>query len=186
METTIQNSANIDLEKLISGVKHEDARNLKMTHNFMWLMWILSPLYLIFAIAGFAFDEPSPAHIGFVFFSLGFFTFGFLFWTLREEYRSVDYGISTVEMLRNAVKRYKFLQMKTYLTIIPVILICFATSFSIEHLLPYPDQIQRMVIVFFGYLAILCVAFFVGYLIWRVRQKPLRDKALALLQEIEG
>lgn len=186
METTIQNNTNINLEKLLSGVKDEDARNLRITRNFMWLMWILAPLYLVFAIAGFAFDEPSPAHVGFIFFSLGFFVFGLLFWTLKTEYQTIDYGISTIDMLRNAAKRYKFWQMKTYLTIIPVILVCIATSFSIERLLPYPDQIKRMVIVFVGYFLVVCVAFFIGYLVWRVRQKPLRDKALALLREIEG
>lgn len=184
METKYQNNTDMNLEKLVSGLKHEDSRNLRMTTNFMWLMWIMAPAYLVFAIAGFAFDEPSPAHIGFIFFSLGFLAFGFLFWTLKQNYQSVDYGVSTVEMLREAVKRYKFWQAKTYLTIIPVILICFATSFSIEHLLPYPDQIKRMVIVFVVYLLVLCVAFFIGYLVWRVRQKPLRDKALAMLEEI--
>lgn len=183
---TIHNNPNIDLEKLVYGVKQEDARNLQMTRNFMWIMWIMAPLYLIFAISRFYFEEPSPAHIGFVFFSLGFFAFGFLFRTLKKDYQSVDYGLSTVEMLHKAVKRYKFWQIKTYLTIIPVILICFAASFSMEHMLPWPDQIKRMTIAFFGYLLVLCVAFFVGYLIWRVRQKPLRDKALALLKEIEG
>lgn len=186
MEATIQNNPDLNLEKLVSGLQHEDSRNLKLTNNFMWIMWIMAPLYLLFALFGFSTEETSTQHIGFVFFSLGFFVFGFLFYTLRKEYKSVDYGISTIEMLQKAVKRYKFWQAKTYLTIIPVILVCFATSFSIEHLLPYPDQIKRMVIVFVIYLLVLCVAFFIGYLIWRTRQKPLRDKALAMLREIEG
>ncbi|HLN74709.1 MAG: hypothetical protein ACM3O8_11160 [Methylococcaceae bacterium] len=186
METIQQNNPDLNLEKLVSGLQHEDARNLRLTSNFMWIMWIMAPLYLIFAIVGFTGEEFSTQHIGFIFFSLGFLVFGFLFWTLRMEYKSVDYGIPTIEMLQKAVKRYKFWQAKTYLTIIPVILVCFATSFSIEHLLPYPDQIKRMVIVFVIYLLVLCVAFFIGYLVWRTRQKPLRDKALAMLAEIEG
>lgn len=186
METTIHTNPDLNLEKLVSGLQREDSRNLKLTNNFMWVMWVMAPLYLVFAIIGLTTEEPSAQHIGFIFFSLGFLVFGFLFWTLRREYKSVDYGIPTIEMLQKAVKRYKFWQAKTYLTIIPVILVCFATSFSIEHLLPYPDQIKRMVIVFVVYLLVLCIAFFIGYLIWRVRQKPLRDKALAMLQEFEG
>lgn len=186
METTIQNTPDVNLEKLVTGLQLEDSRNLKLTNNFMWIMWIMAPLYLLFAIIGLSTEEMSTQHIGFIFFSLGFLVFGFLFWTLRKDYKSVDYGVPTIEMLQKAVKRYKFWQAKTYLTVIPVILVCFATSFSIEHLLPYPDQINRMVIVFVGYLLVLCVAFFIGYLIWRTRQKPLRDKAIAMLKEIEG
>lgn len=186
METIIQNNTNINLERLVSGLQHEDSRNLRMTRNFMWLMWGMAPLYLLFAVIGFSTEETSAQHIGFVFFSLGFLTFGFLFRTLKADYQSVDYGLPTVEMLRRAVKRYQFWQTKTYLTIIPIILVCFATSFSIEHLLPYPDQMLRMVIVFITYFAMLCVAFFIGYLVWRRRQKPLRDKALAMLAEMEG
>lgn len=124
--------------------------------------------------------------LGFLFFSLGFVGFALLFRSLHQEYKSVDYGVSTVEMLTKAADRYRLWHRKTYLTIIPVIMVCFATSFSFQYIIPNPDQLTRLVIAFTGYLVFNICALFAGYLIWRKRQKPLHDKALALLAEIEG
>jgi hypothetical protein len=47
------------------------------------------------------------------------------------------------------------------------------------------DTFIRVVVAFFAYLVILCIGFGSGYLIWRKRQKPLRDHALLLLEELE-
>jgi hypothetical protein len=185
MEINQQNKQAIDLKQLVKGLQHEDNRNLGMTHRFKWIMLILAPAYFLMFLGRMIFESYTLDQLGFLFFSLGFLGFALLFRSLHQEYKSVDYGVSTVEMLRKAASRYQLWQSKTYMTIFPVIMICFATSFSLEHLIPNPDQTTRLLIVFFGYLATLCCAFFVGYFIWRKRQKPLRDKALALLAEIE-
>jgi len=185
METYQNNKTNFDLDQLVKGLQKEDSRNLKMTSNFVILMWVLAPFYLFLAIVGVILDNPSIDQIGFIFFSFGFLAFGFLFKSLKHDYKSVDYGISTIEMLRNAAKRYKLWQLKTYLTIIPVALISVAASLTIQKGIPHPDLTMRLLIVFTGYTLLMTIAFFVGYLIWRKRQKPLRDKALQLLAEIE-
>jgi hypothetical protein len=185
METNQYNNQEIDLGRLVKGLQHEDTRNLGMTLRFKWIMYIMAPVYFLIFAGRLVFEPYTIDQWGFLFFSLGFLGFALLFRSLHQEYKSVDYGVSTVEMLTKAANRYRMWQRKTYLTIIPVIMVCFATSFSMEHLIPNPDQTTRLLIVFFGYLAILCCAFFIGYLIWRKRQKPLRDKALALLAEIE-
>lgn len=185
METIQNNKTNLDLDQLVKGFQKEDSRNLKMTRSFTILMWVLAPLYFFLAIVGMILDDPSFDQLGFLFFSLGFLAFGFLFKSLQRDYKSVDYGISTIEMLRKAAKRYKLWQLKTYLTIIPVALISVAASLTIQKVIPHPDLAVRLLIVFSGYILIMIVAFFIGYLIWRSRQKPLRDKALQLLSEIE-
>jgi hypothetical protein len=185
METNQNNNQELNIEQLIRNLEHEDSRNLGMTHRFKWIMLVMAPVYFLMFVMRLIFENPSFDQWGFLFFSLGFLGFALLFRSLNQEYKSVDYGISTVEMLTKAANRYRLWQHKTYMTIIPVILICFATSFSCEHLIPNPDQTTRMLIAFFGYLAVTCCAFIVGYLVWRKRQKPLRDKALALLAEME-
>jgi hypothetical protein len=185
METNQNNKINFDLDKLVTGLQKEDSRNLKMTRNFTILMWVLAPLYLFLAIVGLINDNPSIDQLGFLFFSLGFLAFGFLFKSLQLDYKSVDYGISTIEMLRNAAKRYKLWQLKTYLTIIPVALISVAASLTIQKGIPHPDLAMRLLIVFSGYILLNIIGFIIGYLIWRKRQKPLRDKALLLISEIE-
>jgi hypothetical protein len=185
MKTNQNNNQKLDIEQLVKRVQHEDTFNLRLTNIFMGIMGGMAPVYLLIFVLQMIFEIPSINQWGFLFFSLGFLGFALLFRSLHQEYKSVDYGVSMVEMLTKAANRYRLWQRKTYLTIIPVILICFATSFSLEHLIPNPDQKTRMLIAFVGYLVITCFAFVVGYLIWRKRQKPLRDKALSLLAEME-
>jgi hypothetical protein len=185
METNRNNKTNFDLDQLVKGLEKEDSRNLKMTSNFTIVMWVLAPLYLFLAIVGVIIDNPSIDQLGFLFFSLGFLAFAFLLKSYSLDYKSVDYGISTIEMLRNAAKRYKLWQLKTYLTIIPVALISVGACFTIQKIIPNPDLTMRLLIVFTGYILLMIIAFFIGYLYWRNRQKPLRDKALQLLSEIE-
>ncbi len=185
MEANQNNKTNFDLDQLVKGLEKEDSRNLKMTSNFTILMWVLAPFYFVLAIFGIIIDNPLIDQIGFIFFSLGFLAFGFLFKSFQFDYKSVDYGIPTIEMLRNAAKRYKLWQLKTYLIIIPVSLISVAASLTIQKGIPHPDLTMRLLIVFSGYILLNIVGFFIGYLIWRKRQKPLRDKALQLLTDIE-
>jgi hypothetical protein len=185
METNQNNNQELDIEQLVRGLEQEDTRNLGMTLRFKWIMFIMAPFYFLIFTGRIILEPYKLDQLGFLFFSLGFVGFALLFRSLHQEYKSVDYGISTVEMLTKAANRYRLWQRKTYLTIVPVILICFATSFSLEHLIPNPDQTTRLLIVFFGYLVTLCLAFFIGYIVWSKRQKPLRDKALALLAEME-
>ena len=186
MEANQNNKPKIDLEQLVKGLQKEDNRNLIMTHRFKWIMFIMTPVYLLIFVGRMIFEPYTLDQWGFLFFALGFLGFALLFQKYYQEYKSVDYGISTVEMLTKAANRYHFWQRKTYLTIFPVVMVCFAVSFSNEHLIPNPDQTTRMLIAFFGYLVITCLALIVGYFVWRKRQKPLRDKALALLAEIEN
>lgn len=185
METINQKTQEMSLEKLVQGLKNEDTSNLKLTTGFAWGMWLLAPIYLLLAIIQMIRETPSLDNLGFIFFSLGFFAFGLLFWSLKKDYQSVDYGISTVEMLRKAASRYKFWQLKTYLTIIPMLLVCLATSFSLQDRIPIPHVMTRITLVFVGYFLILCIGIFIGYLVWRKKQKPLRENALAMLKEME-
>lgn len=185
METIQNNQQNFDIEQLVNGLRKEDSRNFEISRIFTVIMWIFAPLYLIIALIVFFLKETIADQLAFLFFSLGFLAFGFLFRSLTNDYKTVDYGIPTIEMLRNAAKRYKLWQLKTYLTIVPVLLVGVAAGFSIQEHIPHPEFVTRFLIAFAGYLAVICVSFFIGYLIWRKRQKPLRDKALSLLKEIE-
>ena len=185
METNHNSKTSPDINQLVTGLQKEDSRNLNLTRNFTILMWVLAPLYLFLAIVGLIIDNPSLDQLGFLFFSLGFLAFGFLFRSLHADYKSVDYGIPTIIMLQKAAYRYKLWQPKTYLIIIPVLLISIAASLTIQKGIPHSELNIRLLIVFTGYFLVMAIAFFIGYLIWRKRQKPLRDKALQLLAEIE-
>ena len=186
METVQHNNREFDLEKLVKGLKKEDARYLELTSIFKWIMWIFAPIYFLMFLFGLIFEKMEIGKIVFLFFSFGFLSFALLFRSLHIEYKSIDYGVSTLEMLRKAANRYELWQLKTYLAIIPVLLIAIGFGFSAEKFFPFPDQNVRILVAFCSILVITCCSFVIGYFIWRILQKPLRDKALSLLSEIQN
>lgn len=186
METIQQNIQEIDLGQLVMDLKREDTRYLSLTGSFKWIMWVLAILYCLIFIAGIILDRPDIDRFGFLFFSFGFLSFALLFKSLHKEYKSVDYGVSTMEMLRKATDRYALWQTKTYLTIIPMIFSAIGFSFTSQRGFPFEDQSMRVLVAFACILMLLCCSAIIGYLIWRKRQKPLRDKALAILEEMRG
>jgi len=186
METNYTNQSDFNLEKLISGLKHEDDRNHRLTKIMQGIMWAFTPLYFLFFLVDILFRGVSLKHFEFLLFALGFLSFALIFRYLSKDYKLVDYGVPTVEMLTKAARRYKFFQKKSLLIIVPVLFMSTALSFGMQEVIPHPDMFIRILIVQVIYVFVTFLAVLVGYFIWRVRQKPLRDKALELLNEIEG
>jgi hypothetical protein len=186
METIQQNIQEIDLGQLVMDLKREDTRYLSLTGSFRWIMWGFAILYFLKFIGGIILDRPDIERFGFLFFSFGFLSFALLFKSLHKEYKSVDYGVSTMEMLRKATVRYAFWQTKTYLTIIPMIFSAIGFSFTSQRGFPFEDQSMRVLVAFASIMLLLSCSALIGYYVWRKRQKPLRDKALAILEEMRG
>ena len=184
MKTEQQYQQEFDMEQFVKGLKKEDTRYLALTNTFKWIMFVLAPFYFLIFVLGMIIDHPEIDKFGFLFFSLGFLAFALLFKSLYNEYKSIDYGVSTIHMLRDASKRYELWQTKTYLTIIPALLCAMGFSFSAQKGFPFEDLTMRIFVGFVSILFFLCCGGFVGYLIWRKRQKPLRDKALELIREM--
>jgi len=185
MTTTI-NTPNLDLNRLIEGLRREDDRNMHLTNRFKWLMWIFAPLYFCFFLFLLYEGGSILKEIGFFFFSASFLFFAILFRNLNNEYKSVDYGIPTTEMLRKAAQRYEIWQTKTAKAMFPAFLAAIGVSLTSEEMIPDIDDTKiRIALAFGAYLLLLGVGFGIGYLIWRKRQKPLRDHALLLLTELE-
>lgn len=184
METKQQNDQEVDLGQLVMDLKREDTRYRTMTGSFKWVMLVFAILYLKIFVAGIILDRPDIDRFGFLFFSFGFLAFSLLFRSLHKEYKSVDYGVSTMEMLRKAADRYALWQTKTYLTIIPVIFTAIGFSFTSQRGFPFEDQYMRVLVAFASIILVLSCSAIIGYFVWRKRQKPLRDKALAILEEL--
>ena len=185
MKTMRHNHQDLDLEQLVKGLKREDTRYLALTNSFKWIMWVLAPLYFLLFLIGVIADLPEIDKIGFLFFSMGFLSFALLFNSLYKEYKFIDYGVSTLEMLRKAVGRYALWQPKTYLTIIPMLFSALGFSFTAQRGFPFAGLEMRILVAFGSILLIFCCGALVGYFIWRKHQKPLRDKALIILKDME-
>jgi len=186
MQTNINTPSSFDLDKLVEGLRKEDNRNMHLTNRFKWLMWIFAPLYFCLFLFMIYEGESILKEIGFFFFSASFLFFAIVFRNLNNEYKSVDYGLPTTEMLRNAAQRYEIWQTKTAKAIFPAFLAAIGVCLTSEEMVPHiDDTVVRIVVAFLAYLLILCIGFGIGYLIWRKRQKPLRDRALRMLEELE-
>ncbi len=176
----------INMEQFTKKIAKEDHRNQQITRNFQWLMWIIAPLY-----CGMFLVNPDPdlswnERLGGLLYVIAFVLFALIFRKLNKEYRSVDYGIPVVEMLRQAVNRYKLFQKKVLWAIVPIIFTDAGMIFlTLEHtgsqnLLTHILTTQAIIIPAFA------IGLTIGIFIWRQRQKPLRDAALRMLREIES
>ena len=181
------NQHDLDLSGLISRLKGEDNRNSRLTNWFQWIMFILALLYFAIFVIDFS-EEGWQESRGMLFFAMSFFGFAISFRMSNRQLRSVDYGIPTVEMLTKTVKRYQFWQRKSVLSLLLVVLVNIGISLlSYFHLLPFSsDAVARILITSAVFIPLIAGSVTIGYFIWSYRQKPIRDKALALLNEITG
>lgn len=175
-----------DMDRFIGGLQKEDVRYSRLTRNFQWIMWVFAPLYAAIFLLNPDKEIVMTERFGGLCYAVAFVLFALIMRKFNFEYRSVDYGVPVVEMLTFAVKRYNMFQRKLLLIIAPILLVDTGMvlvlvnhrgSFTITQTIVFSQ------IFLFSFILIGVVA---GYLIWRKRQKPLRDAALAMLKEIES
>ena len=121
-----------DMDQFVGSLKKEDVRYSKMTRNFKWVMWVFAPLY-----AGMFLFNPYGGvdwteRVGGLCYALGFIFFALILRMYNNEFKSVDYGVSVVEMLMLAAKRYNIFQRKLLLIIAPILLVDAGMVFTIR------------------------------------------------------
>ncbi|MFA9389031.1 MAG: hypothetical protein ACERKD_04460 [Prolixibacteraceae bacterium] len=186
MKTKYTNSSPLNISSLLDKMHTEDNRNIRIMRNAKWLMFILSPVYLLIFNIGPADEMNIYLRLSGVSFALAFLIFAIIFTKYLKIYRSVDYGQPTVLMLTNAVKRYKMQLSKIALSIIPIIFVNLGVT-----LISIGEEGERL---FEGhylkfqliYWPMIAGALFIGLLIWRKKQKPLKDAAEKLLKDIQS
>lgn len=186
MKTNNTNQPVIDLDTLISNLKTEDNRNFSMTHKMQQFMWGMVSFYLLVSVIKFFFSPPWYESLGSLIVMFAFLVFGLLFRSNYREYKSIDYGLPTIEMLDKAAARYQLFSLRALYVLIPVILMDLGFSLLFYNFFSNTDPLNRILIIQACYTILMLVSFFAGYLVWKKRQKPLRDRALALLKEIRS
>jgi len=181
-----QNGQFVNLDTLINRIKTEDEKNLRMSKSFLWIYIILVAVYLFLIIVNPDPDISLIRRLSGLFYIASMAVFALIFRKGYRVFKSIDYGLPVLEMLRSAAKRYR-LSTKNYLIIaIPVILMDIGLTLSFyNNLLPLAP-LNRVLIIQVFYIPIMTISGFIGYYIWRKQQKPLRDRALELIRELEG
>lgn len=172
---------NQNLEGLISKLKSRDSYNLKTMRNFKWMYFILMIVYTLLIVV-----NPDPDlnwihRVSGICYVLSFILFWLLFKNYQKEFVAVDYSSSVLETLKKGADRYKF-AYKNILKAIPALLLIdigLTLSFVSRH---EGDVLMLVLSIQAIFIPVLCFSGFIGYLIWRQKEKPLRDRALEMLK----
>jgi hypothetical protein len=176
----------IDMETFIDKLKNEDQRNLHQVKSFKIIYLIFIFIYLLFFIIEFIDYGSIEGGLTQLLFAAAFIIFYFIFRNLHKVFRDLDYSVSLSEMLSKVIDRYQ-LKVKTYLQLsIPVLLINIALVNNIYPDLTWLSPVNRILIVQAFVIPIFVGAAYVGYLIWKKRQKPLVDNAKQLLSDLNA
>lgn len=175
-----------DMDRFVAGLQKEDVRYSRLTRNFQWIMWIFAPLYAAIFLLNPDKEILLPERLGGLCYALAFTIFALIFRKFNIEYKSVDYGVPVVKMLTLAAKRYNMFQRKLILIIAPILLVDAGMVLVLMHHSGMKSVTEVILLVQEILLPSLLIGVTIGVLIWRKRQKPLRDAALAMLKEIES
>lgn len=176
----------IDMDSLLINLKNEDARTLRKMKNFKLIFFIMIIIYTLLMVV-----NPDPElqlhhRLSGLFYVISFTFFAFLFRKYHKEYSKIDYSLSSSEMFRKAAERHN-LTFSRYLVVLPSLLfIDIGLTISEYYRWSSIEPLNRILIVQVTLIPIFILSGFIGYLIWRKKQKPLRDGALQILKELNG
>jgi len=173
----------VGIDSLVGRVKAEDARNLRITKSFQWIYIVMIVLYAALLI----FDPyiKSIDRIVGVFYIASFIAFILIFRKGYKEFKNIDYSLPVIEMLRKTAERYRLRVDKLLTLIIPVLLMDVGITLRFYNDLLPMSPLNRILIVQAVYIPAFAISAFIGILIWRKKQKPLRDRALELIKDLE-
>ncbi len=175
-----------DITKLVQRLQKEDARNLMTFRRSQWIFLVFIILYSFMFIFN-PFEELNWINrLTGVCFVAAFIIFGLLFRRYYQEYKSIDYSLPVSEMLKKAAERYSFRYKNLWRTILPVMLINAGVTISYFQKLVNYAPWERIGLVQLLYIPTIIISALIGIWIWYKRQKPLRDGALKLLEELEN
>jgi len=178
------------MDQLMGKLTKEDARNKRLTKFFLVLYLVMIPIYTILFVAPYFFVPEevflSSERISGFCYVLSFIAFALIFRYQNKEYSSIDYSLPTVEMLQNVVKRYTLWRPYLWTVLFPIVLTDIGISISSAKNLNSVEATNSILIIQAILIPSFTFSFLIGVLIWRKRQKPLRDNALRLLEELNS
>jgi H+/gluconate symporter-like permease len=178
MKQNNQIKESIDLSELTQRLKKEDKQYSNLSKRVQIIYWVLIPIYLAMVVLHFFEDARIDDIIGSTCFMLAMLIFALFFRYYYKKYKHVDYSQPTLTMLKKAAYRYQPFQLESLWLLLALVLI--DVGLCLNHSLNF-DVIQVQIY----FIGTLIVAILIGFLVWYVRYKPIRDAALALIREIE-
>lgn len=174
------------IEQLISGMKREDTRQKRMAMVFRWFYIVLSVPYILrFVLLPDADMTLSDRLFG-AFIGAGLLVFAVVFWLQHRQLKSLDYSQPVLFFLKSSLKRYKFWKPIVYPILIAAAFVGAGLTINLLDERPVHYTItQWVLIVQFAYWSMLGVSIFIGYVVWRYRERPLFMAIKRMLRETE-
>ncbi|WP_319502745.1 hypothetical protein [uncultured Draconibacterium sp.] len=168
-----------NLSKLTGKLKKEDRHYATIVKAVQILYWLFIPLFIVRTIRYYTDSHNINNLISGIALILGFLFIALSFRKLYNEYQNVDYALPTLEMLKKAAYRYQPFQ-KRVLGVIPGLLLM-DVGLTFEWIGEGRSVLDSQVF----FLGAILFGVIIGLVIWYFKYKPLRDKILDLVREIE-
>jgi len=174
-----KNTDKINLDKLVGKLQKEDIRYANICKGLKVMYWILIPIYTLMAIDTYIETKELTDLLGGFLFVGSFLIFAIIMGDFQKEYKSVDYSLPTLKMLKKAIDRYKPFRPKGLWAVAAFFLMdagFYLSSNFKKHV------VDKQIYV----LAIFIASVIIGLIIWYFKYKPLYDNSKRLIAEIEG
>jgi glucan phosphoethanolaminetransferase (alkaline phosphatase superfamily) len=179
MKSMIKNTNNTEVGSLLEKLKAEDERYFRISKSFRMIYFILIPVYVLITAANFFVSKDLLQLFSGVCFIISMVIFVWVFTWFYKSYKNIDYSVPTITMLRQAAKRYKPFQLNTLWLLLALLLMDAGLVFNISLSFSFV-QVQVW------FLGAVLVAICIGFVVWYVKYKPLRDHALRLIRELSN
>ncbi|WP_319480816.1 hypothetical protein [uncultured Draconibacterium sp.] len=168
-----------NLSKLTGKLKKEDRQYATIVKAVQIFYWIFIPVFIVKTGLEYIDSHEISDLISGVALILGFLFIALSFRKLNNEYQNVDYSLPTLEMLKKAACRYQPFQKRALGVIPGLLLIDIGLTFEWigEGRSVLDSQVFFLGAILFGVI--------IGLVIWYLKYKPLRDKIIDLVREIE-
>jgi hypothetical protein len=179
MNLTKNSNEKINLDQLMSKLKKEDNNYTNLFKVFKGIYWVAIPIYVVFAIIIYITTNDIMNLIAGLSIISSFVILLIFVGKYQNEYRNTDYSLPTLTILKKAASRYQPIRPKDVWVILALVLM--DIGFSINSI----NKIDLLTFqIYFG--VFFTLALIIGFIVWYIKYKPLRDNALAIITEIEG
>ncbi|QIA08201.1 hypothetical protein [Draconibacterium halophilum] len=168
-----------NLSKLTGKLKKEDRQYARIVMVIQIFYWIFIPLFMVKTALQYTDSHDINDLFSGVALVLGFLIIALTFRKYYKDYQYVDYSLPTLEMLKKAACRYQPFQRRA-LGIVPGLLLM-DVGFTFEGIGEGKSVLDSQVF----FLGAILFGVIIGLVIWYFKYKPLRDKILHLVREIE-
>ena len=178
----------IDLDSLVNELKKKDDRQKTTYRRFYIMLSVFVVFYLLLLVVN---PDPELTFVQRISGLLYVMAFIIGAWLFRREHRmivTVNYADPLLKVLKNAVERYRPFSKRG----LPMLLFLLLINLGIviggpmDYLPGHWTNMQRIWIFQVVYWGIMLISAMIGYLIWRVRYRPLWLALKQMIDELEG